>query len=136
MTHLTISLNQMLEGSKKYVKAENLRITRKIIKMLEWRKKTCPKEFIGDWWKVIDVLHLDLNIVCWMWLCYGVSSYYFYIFIYIYSVLAFQALVSNDHIYSVINIVLVIQQVAVEVRGELSTKPGLPFHSPRLERMD
>jgi len=49
---------------------------------------------------------------------------------------AFQALVSNDHIYSVINIVLVIQQVSVEVRGALSTKPGLPFYSPRLERMD
>jgi hypothetical protein len=48
----------------------------------------------------------------------------------------FQALVSNDHIYSVINIVLVIQQVAVEVRGELSTKPELPFCSPPLERMD
>jgi len=48
----------------------------------------------------------------------------------------FQALVSNDHIYSVINIVLVIQQFAVEVRGELSTKPGLPFDSPHLERMD
>jgi hypothetical protein len=29
----------------------------------------------------------------------------------------FQALVSNDHIYSVINIVLVIQRVSVEVRG-------------------
>jgi len=48
----------------------------------------------------------------------------------------FQALVSIDHIYSVINIVLVIQQVALEVRGELSTKPGLPFYSPHLERMD
>jgi len=32
--------------------------------------------------------------------------------------------------------VLAIQQVAVEVRGELSTKPGLPFYSPYLERMD
>ena len=48
----------------------------------------------------------------------------------------FQALVSNDHIYSVFNIVLVIQQVAVEVRGELSTKPELPFYSPHLEGMD
>jgi len=48
----------------------------------------------------------------------------------------FQALVSNDHIYSVINIVIVIKQVAVEVRGELSTKPGLPFYSPHSERMD
>ena len=37
----------------------------------------------------------------------------------------FEALVSKDHIYSVINIVLVIQRVSVEVRGELSTKPTL-----------
>jgi len=44
----------------------------------------------------------------------------------------FQALVSNDHIYSVINIVLVIQQVAVEVRGELSTKPGLVRTTPHV----
>ena len=48
----------------------------------------------------------------------------------------FQALVSNDHIYSVINIVLVIQRVSVEVRGELSTKPELTFYSPPLERTD
>jgi len=45
---------------------------------------------------------------------------------------AFQALVSNDHIFSVINIVLVIQQVAVEVRGELSTKPGLVHSTPHI----
>jgi len=32
----------------------------------------------------------------------------------------FQALVSNDHIYSVINIVLVIQRVSVEVRNHNS----------------
>ncbi len=42
----------------------------------------------------------------------------------------FQALVSNDHIYSVINIVLVIQRVSVEVRGELSTKPWLVRSTP------
>jgi len=42
----------------------------------------------------------------------------------------FQALVSNDHIYSVINIVLVIQGVSVEVRGELSTKPRLVRSTP------
>ncbi len=42
----------------------------------------------------------------------------------------FQALVSNDHIYSVINIVLVIQRVSVEVRGELSTKPKLVRSTP------
>jgi len=42
----------------------------------------------------------------------------------------FQALVSNDHIYRVINIVLVIQRVSVEVRGELSTKPRLVCSTP------
>ncbi len=44
----------------------------------------------------------------------------------------FQALVSNDHIYSVINIVLVIQRVSVEVRGELSTKPRLVHSTPHI----
>jgi len=44
----------------------------------------------------------------------------------------FQALLSNDHIYSVINIVLVIQRVSVEVRGELSTKPWLVHSTPHI----